>query len=991
MGRRVSALAVLCAAVLLGSCSGHARGGMIPATRSRGLTANAVSYSSTILADGPTAYYRLDDTASTAADSGGNNLSGTIGSSVTKSVSGLLTGDSDTAMAFPGVQNSSGAVTVPRTALLEPSTTVSMEMWLRFTTTPKTYTVPMAYGDDTVYAPYDFYFNSGKIVAQFFLSSGALIATSPSALSANTTYYLAATYDGTTARLFVNGAQVASASKTGTLSGYKANFGLAIGDDAGFSDPGFAGTLDEVAVYSGKVLSAAQVQNHYNAGVPPTPTPSPSPSPSPTPVPTPTATPHGTDAYSTVVLGDSPAAYYRLDDTTSTALDSSGNGFNGHVGSGVTENAGSLLAAITDAAMSFPGTASSSGVVSVPQNTALQPSTAVSFESWIRFAATPATYTVLFSYGTDQVFAPYDLYFQSGKIIAQFYLTSGVLIVASPSALQTNTTYYVAATFDGATARLYLNGSQVASASKTGTLTAYNSGFGLAIGDDAGFTDPGFKGTIDDLAVYAGKALTATQIQNHYHSGTGMTPTPTPSPTTTPIPVDWSTMGYDLARSGYNSNETTIGTGSFGTMHSMWTSLPNVGYFAIGEPAVAMNVNVNGTSRNLLYEGGWNAIMYAIDADTGAVVWSQQLGKGGYSCNGGGTTGFGIEGTPTIDRARNRIYVPDGMLQVHALDLSTGSEALGWPINIAPGTDVTHNFIYGGLTYNPSNGTLYAESATTCDIVPWLGRIVAINVASATLGISFFPSPTGGGGIWGWGGASIDPATNNVFIATGNSSGKVQNLAYAEQIVELSADLSTVIDHHQPSIPFVSDADFGATPLLFQPPGCPPLLAAVNKSGAFVLYNRTNLSAGPLQDIDMSLANDTGDFIGVPTYDPVTNYVYIGLPTTFGAGSTTYHPGAGAFSVQSNCTINPVPVWSVQFGPDGALTTDDVPRSTITVANGVVYVSGDTDKTTYAFNAATGARIWSAALSDNGIPGPVVVDGRLYVVDVGGTIHAWKP
>jgi outer membrane protein assembly factor BamB len=227
-----------------------------------------------------------------------------------------------------------------------------------------------------------------------------------------------------------------------------------------------------------------------------------------------------------------------------------------------------------------------------------------------------------------------------------------------------------------------------------------------------------------------------------------------------------------------------------------------------------------------------------------------------------------------------------------------------------------------------------------------------------------------------------------VFVAVGNADGTPQNAYYGEHIVELSADLRTIMaQNYPPNMPAMNDADFGTTPLLFEPIGCPPLLAAVNKNGALVLYNRTNISNGPTQIVDMSVADGTGSFRQTPAYDPVTNYVYVDLPSTFGI----YRPGVGAFSIRSDCTLNPVPVWNAVFGPDGATTSAEATRSPVTVANGVVYVSGYTDDTTYAFDAATGTKLWSSALSGTGIVGPVVVNGRLYVGDAGGALRAWAP
>ncbi|MEO9170215.1 MAG: LamG-like jellyroll fold domain-containing protein [Candidatus Aquilonibacter sp.] len=696
------------------------------------------------------------------------------------------------------------------------------------------------------------------------------------------------------------------------------------------------------------------------------------------------------DDYSTIVLADAPSAYYRLDDTGSTAFDLSGNGINGAVGLSVVTNSAGLLLSSSDAAMAFPGVATAAGTVRTPQATMLQPASAVSLEAWLQFANVPATFAVAAGYGSDSSYAPYDLFFRSGgTLVAQFYTSGGVLEVPSPTALRTNTTYHVVSTFDGTTGILYVNGVNVASVTKSGTLSGYVPGLGFAIGDDASLGDPAFAGTIDEVAVYAGKALTAQQILNHYIAGTsgGITPPPTPTPVPSNSPgSDWTTMGYDLQRTGYNPNEHTIGTSNISSIKSYWAQSAIVPGGEIGEPVLASSVIVNAHATNVIYAGSGSGVAIAFNADTRTKIWSRQLGFVTYVC-GSDNGEFGANGTPVIDRSTNRIYFADGRARVHALDLSTGAEAAGWPVQIA--TPANHNFIYSGLTFNPANGILYVETSSTCDISPWYGRITAINGSSARKMGTFFPTQgKSGGGIWGFGGASVDPATNDVYIATGNADGSNQSAYYAEQIVALTPDVRTVVAHSYATLPPSSDSDYGATPLLFQPPGCPPLLAAVNKSGLFVLFNRTNINAGPMQTIAMSIATGNGDFIGIPAYDPVTNYVYLGLPATFGI----YRPGAGAFSVQSDCTLNPTPVWNAAFGADGAvLTGNDTPRSPITIANGVLYVSDFVTSTTFAFDAASGAQLWTSPLNGNGIVGPIVINGHLYTGDISGRLNAWAP
>jgi outer membrane protein assembly factor BamB len=199
--------------------------------------------------------------------------------------------------------------------------------------------------------------------------------------------------------------------------------------------------------------------------------------------------------------------------------------------------------------------------------------------------------------------------------------------------------------------------------------------------------------------------------------------------------VDWDSFGYDLERSGYNPNETLIGVSNVSTLVQIWSY--NVGSTTVREPVLASGVSVNGTPTNIFYAGSnLGSKMYALNADTGAVIWSVAVPSAPYSC-GGGTTQFSISQAPAIDRVQNRIYFADGHNQLHALDLATGTEASGWPITIADYTP-DHNFMHGGLTFNPANQMLYAVTGSTCDISPWYGRIVAINTNTASIVGTFY-------------------------------------------------------------------------------------------------------------------------------------------------------------------------------------------------------------------------------------------------------------
>jgi Concanavalin A-like lectin/glucanases superfamily len=86
---------------------------------------------------------------------------------------------------------------------------------------------------------------------------------------------------------------------------------------------------------------------------------------------------------------------------------------------------------------------------------------------------------------------------------------------APPEAIAAGKTYHVLATYDGTTQRLYVNGTQVASAALSGPATTNANP--LYIGSWDG-TEEFFKGTIDEVAVY-GSVLGLAQVAGHFDAG----------------------------------------------------------------------------------------------------------------------------------------------------------------------------------------------------------------------------------------------------------------------------------------------------------------------------------------------------------------------------------------------------------------------------------------------------------------------------------------
>ena len=441
-------------------------------------------------------------------------------------------------------------------------------------------------------------------------------------------------------------------------------------------------------------------------------------------------------------------------------------------------------------------------------------------------------------------------------------------------------------------------------------------------------------------------------------------------------PISWTSYANDNQLHNSVSSE-SLTRQSVRRLSLLWTAKLDGAIYA---SPLALKV----AGRQLLYVSTEAGSVYALSAANGAIVWQRDLGT--VATEECGT--WGLTSTGAIDETRRLLFVIGATGSLHALDVATGSESEGYPRQIVTATN--YEYAWGGLRI--AAGRLYIPIASYCDVGPPdgpfpEGRLVSIPLdrPDAVEVWDPVPGPENLGGVWGWGGVSVDPADGSIYTAVGNSHTwseecgcYVDDAGYGDNIVHLTADLTSTLDFQSPSLPATGDYDFGAAPLLFQPKGCPPLAAANNKIGSLFIWNRRDLAAGPIASIP--LGDGLSAFIGTPAWSAARQTIYAAQAVLFG-GKGRLGNGVRAFQVVAGCRFEST--WAQPVG--------DGNQATPLIVGDVVFATGGRPGGFYALDARNGARLWSASTAGRTIAATITVAGAVVGADASGAVYAFRP
>ena len=237
-----------------------------PATRSWTISAGP-TYAETVAATpGLRHWWRLGDAGTTAADSRGSNAGVYNGGGAR--VAGLLSGDADAAHDFDG----SNDFVDLAPGLFGTPAQLSVEAWVRIGSQKSGSGQHFLVTDSNDDLGADGFVLSvdASNRPQLFVgrtSTTRVSVVSSVALTIGTTYHVVGTYDGASARIYVNGVQRGAAAYSGGIT-YSGSRDLYLGRQKKSTNRSVRwldGVLDDVALYDA-ALPAATVQTHYDRG-----------------------------------------------------------------------------------------------------------------------------------------------------------------------------------------------------------------------------------------------------------------------------------------------------------------------------------------------------------------------------------------------------------------------------------------------------------------------------------------------------------------------------------------------------------------------------------------------------------------------------------------------------------------------------------------------------------------------------------------------------
>jgi hypothetical protein len=502
-----------------------------------------------------------------------------------------------------------------------------------------------------------------------------------------------------------------------------------------------------------------------------------------------------------------------------------------------------------------------------------------------------------------------------------------------------------------------------------------------------------------------------------------------------------STYHNDNSRTGENTSETVltpanVNSATFGKLFTV-----SVDGSVYAQTLYIPNVSLNSGTHNVLYVATQHDSVYAIDADTGTIYWQVSLIPAGGSTVNGSTdlscgdipNEVGITGTPVIDTTTNTLYVVakskvSGTIYqyLHALDIGSGAEKFGGPVNIAatyPGTASDGSgttLTFSAREENQraalllENGHVIVTWAAHCDIPPWHGWVISYSASTLAKEAVYNSSPNGyANGIWMSGSGPAADSSGNIYASTGNGSWNTSDRG--NTVLKLGPPANStfaVADYFTPynqASLTSGDTDLSAGGIILLPTLADgkQLLTTLGKSGTLYLLDRTNLGkycpdltpacSGKDTNVVQEVTGTFSGYWGVPAYWNGNLYFGGGNHNTgeaepirafsFNAGNSgLLSTAATSASVKAFSYPGPDPSVSSNGSANGILWGLDNSHWSSSCSNGsacqVLYAYDATNLATLLYTSSQAANYRDIPGTGVKFTTPTIANGKVYVGSV---------
>jgi outer membrane protein assembly factor BamB len=443
--------------------------------------------------------------------------------------------------------------------------------------------------------------------------------------------------------------------------------------------------------------------------------------------------------------------------------------------------------------------------------------------------------------------------------------------------------------------------------------------------------------------------------------------------------VNWPAYQFGAAHGSYNPSATAITAANAASLVQAWKWVPAPPTMT-GQPVAQLNASPT-VYNGRIYIGAKTGVFYALNETTGAVAWQRFIGfQPKLTC---AAQGFVSTATVAPDPSTGSptVYVGAPTGEVYALDASDGS--VRWSTKVVtPSSTVNDYFLWSSPAV--ANGRVYIGISSACDKPLVRAGVVALNQADGAIVGTYYTEAAGQKGASVWSSVAVDPGDGSVFVSTGNPASKTKP-GDAYSIVRL--DGQTMQKTGIWTVPVsdqTSDADFGASPVLFTATiggVSTGLVAACDKNGMLYALRRSDLAAGPVWSVRIGAAgSDPNSCIGGLAWDG--SRLYQGGNST-AIGGTAYNGSLRALNPDTGA-----PIW--QTGLHNAIISTPTVNGSGVVAVGTLSF-GSTTNTAYLFNAATGAVVRTFPTRGGLFGQMTFADNYVFVPTVSGGLRAYRP